>query len=270
VVVRACGERLAGGVYLVVPTGANGQSVDTFLIDPPRPLDVEALGIAAIGTAIVPRKLMVGREEVDTHYVIDVVGEEYYPNVADFVEEVRRYGVSRRISRNSDFEKLDRHSRLILVHRRAHIANAEEYQRARDAERFWCPRDIPAHVDPSYRGMCAALWWEDIEKGKATASVEDGADAILARGGSIKYDQPGVQMHLQRGGARAAIREMQTFRYRGLRRPDDATPRYQYAAFASFPIPKIEVVADKIGGSHAEAIEKARRAKGITVEEVAE
>jgi hypothetical protein len=268
VTVRACGERLAGGVYLTVPTGANGWAVDRFLIDAPIPLDVEAMGIAAIGTAIVPRTAIVAGQEVRTHYVIDIVGEEYYPNVADFIEEVRRYGVSRRISRNSQFDKLDRHSRLILVHRRGHIANASDYQAARDPERFWCPLDIPHHLKDDYRGMCAGLFWEDIDKGVAIGADDENAPLVV--GGSVKYDQPGVQMHLQRHSSRATIRAMETFRYRGLKRPDGVTPHYQYAAFASFPIRKIEVIADRIGGSHIEGSEKARKARGIEVEVVDE
>jgi hypothetical protein len=268
-VVRACGERIAGGVYITVPMSGNGQAVDRFLIDAPLVLDIETLGIAAIGTAIVPRRLQTSSgNEIDTYYVIDVVGEEYYPNVADFVEEVRRYGVSRRISRLTDFSKLDANSRLILVHRRAHIANAEEYQAARDPERFWCPMDIPHHMNPEYRSMCAALFWEDIDKG-LTIEAND-QDAPLVVGGSMRYDQPGVQMHLQRRGPRATIREMQTFRYRGMKRPDGVVPQYAYAAFASFPIRQIEVVEDRIGQSHVEGIEKARKAKGIDVKGVTE
>jgi hypothetical protein len=85
----------------------------------------------------------------------------------------------------------------------------------------------------------------------------------------MRNDQPGVQMHLQRTSDRAVIRQMASFRYRGLRRPDGVTPRYRPAAFASFPIALIEVVRDLVGQSHVAAIESARKS-AIAVEEVDE
>jgi hypothetical protein len=244
--------------------------VDDFLIDPPRVVDMAAMGLSAIGTKIVPWTYVDTKtlEDVNTHYVLDVVGTDNYPNVADFIEETRRYGVSRRISRNSDFSLLDANSRLVLIHERAWIENANEYYVAREEGRRWCPRDIANHMTArSYDGMCASLWWEDIEKGKEPG--EDDRNAVLTHGRKIRNDQPGVQMHLQRENPRAVIREMATFRYRGMRRPDRVVPQYQHAMFATFPIRLIEVVRDRAGGAHEAAAEAARRG-GIEVVEVDE
>jgi hypothetical protein len=260
---------LAGSCYLSVPLGPNGAPVDWFLIDPPQLVDMAAMGLSAIGTKIVPWTYtdLKTLEEVSTHYVLDVVGMNNYPNVADFIEETRRYGVSRRISRNSDFSLLDTNSRLILIHERAWIENADQYITAREEGRGWCPRDIPSHLKQNPFAMCASLYWEDIEKGEKPK--EEDEDAVLTHGRKMRNDQPGVQMHLQRTSDRAVIREMATFRYRGLRRPDDVTPRYRLAAFATFPIPLIQVVRDPIGQSHVAAVESARKS-GIEVREVNE
>jgi hypothetical protein len=237
------------------------------LIDPPLPVDMQAMGLSAIGVKIVPWTYVDAKtlDHVSTHYVLDVIGQSNYPNVADFIEETRRYGVSRRISRNSDFSLLDENSRLVLIHERAWITNADEYIRAR--ERSWCPRDIPGHLTENPYAMCAGLWWEDIEKGKEPG--EDDRNAVLTYGRKIRNDQPGVQMHLQRENPRAVIREMATFRYRGMRRPDRVVPKYQHAMFATFPIPLIEVVRDRAGGTHEAATEAARKS-GISVEVVDE
>jgi hypothetical protein len=93
-------------------------------------------------------------------HVFDIVGEKYYPYVADFVEEGRRMGVSRRLPANLDFGKLDPvQSRLVLLHRKALITNVDA---AGFLERYHvCPKALPEHEEGLLDGMCAAFWWQD-------------------------------------------------------------------------------------------------------------
>ena len=146
---RGCDYRQPGGAYLAVPLGPGGRPVEDFLVDPPVVVEGdrrEALGLSAVGVALVER-------DGATH-VFDIVGREHYPSVAEFVDEVRRLGVSRRISRNADFSRLSADSRLVLLHEHADVANALEFPSERR-----CPTEREEHLTAGYRGMCARLWW---------------------------------------------------------------------------------------------------------------
>jgi hypothetical protein len=134
----AAGRRLLGGTA-------------AFLVDPPVALDGDqrvALGLSAIGAALVER-------DAATH-VFDIVGREHYPTVAEFVDEVRQLGVSRRIPRTADFSRLSADSRLVLLHEYADVANALEFPTERR-----CPTEREEHLTAGYRSMCARLWWEE-------------------------------------------------------------------------------------------------------------
>src|SRR5579859_2113521 len=127
---RGCGRRQAGGCYLEVGVGPGGLPVEAFLIDPVLGVGVDlqrAIGIAgprgtmSLGVHLVPRGDTPGVFDV-----WDVVGEGYYPNVADFLEEARRYGVSRRVSRTLDFSKISPYSRLVILHAKAAVINWQQ------------------------------------------------------------------------------------------------------------------------------------------------
>jgi hypothetical protein len=143
---RGCGYRQPGAAYLAVPLGAGGRPVEEFLIDPPLVIhDPASLGLTSVGTA------MIERDGV-TH-VLDIVGREHYPTVRAFIDEARRMGISRRISRNSDFSKITPVSRLLLLHRHADIANAPEFPTSEA-----CPCQAPEHVAEGFTDVCARLW----------------------------------------------------------------------------------------------------------------
>jgi hypothetical protein len=252
---RACGFRQVGGIYLSCALGPGGSPAENFLIDPPRPVDVEAMGLSSIGTKIIPWTT-VTESPVETHYVFDIVGEDSYPNVADFIEEVRRQGLSRRIARNSDFAKLDANSRIVLVHRRGFIANSSEYHAQRPKDEKWCPKDHPKHIHPTFFEMCAALYWEDVTGG-LPADHPDAPQGKLTVGQKFSTDVTGMHMHRRRSESRSVVRTMPSFSYRALCPPVGVTPIYSYAAFASFPIHAIEVIKDRAGGTHDEAIDRA-------------
>ena len=96
---RGCGYRQPGGAYLAIPLGPFGSPIEAFLIDPPLLVpDPATLGLASVGTAMVERDGL-------TH-VLDIVGREHYPTVTAFIDEARRMGISRRISRTSDFSRI--------------------------------------------------------------------------------------------------------------------------------------------------------------------
>jgi hypothetical protein len=151
--IRGCGSRVVGGVYAEVKTGDEGVPIEAFLVDPPSPVDAQALGLIDKGV----RLIQLG----DTWHVFDIIGENYYPNVADFVEEGRRMGVSRRLSSNLDFSKIDpEKSRLVLLHRRAIISNVEEAGFLNLSH--ICPKGIAEHEEKQLQEMCAGLWWHDL------------------------------------------------------------------------------------------------------------
>lgn len=234
---RGCGRRVAGGVYAVCGTSPFGMPVEHFLIDY-KALNPD-LGVAAVGVSLIdlPKQPTM---------VFDWVGSEHYPNVADFVEEVRRFGMSRRLPKNLDYTRIVEGSRQVLCHARAIILNAEDYQKERmgvEEGYLYCPKNIAEHRPLDYRGMCASLWWEDV----------DGDDE--------------GQYHDQ--WPRHIKRNQPEFSYEAWARPANVKGRYQPGLFASFPIHKLQVIADPNSGTHEEALDRTRHSN-VPVELVPE
>ena len=151
--IRGCGSRVVGGVYAEVKQGDEGMPIEAFLVDPPSPVDAQALGLTDKGVRLV--------QLGETWHVFDIIGEKHYPNVADFVEEGRRMGVSRRLPSSLDFSKIDpEKSRLVLLHRRAIIANLDEAGFLNLPH--ICPKGIEGHEMGILDEMCAGLWWHDL------------------------------------------------------------------------------------------------------------
>lgn len=238
---RGCGERVAGGLYVECGMSPFGRPVEHFLIDPPIPIDAAALGVSPRGVTIARMPGGPGEPPIPT--VIDWVGSQHYPNVADFVEEVRRFGLSRRIPRTAEFAKLGARSQILLLHARAIVADPAPYW-AGARGRVWtdavhCPRRRDPHVaSQSPLPMCAGIWWRDIEGG---VQIEP-------------ETQPGV-----------VRRSLPSFSYVARSRPADAHPRYALGAFARFPLTRIVAIEDRAGGSHAGAVEAASRS-GLPIE----
>jgi len=238
---RGCGVRKVGGIYLTVPLAKEGATIESLLIDPPSVIDPDRIGLSAIGVQTIERG--------NVSHILDWVGSENYPNVADFVEEARRMGISRRISKTFDFHKLTPQSRLMLVHQRAYVKHAyayyEAYQDEQNPAILWkCPKLIPHHRHMSPPGQatgdtecCAGVWWHDIEGGEAVL------DPVFPY--------------------RSVERTVGSTTYYGLRRPDlfDRKPtEYLPAIFMSVGVPKIEVIRDPNGDAHQEAVELASKA----------
>ena len=242
---RGCGPaRQAGGVYAECGLSPHGRPLEAFLLDPPVRLDLElqrALGVRPVGVALVPDTRRAG-----VHHVFDWVGSVHYPNVADVLEEVRRYGMSRRLPRSLDFARLSPESRHVLIHASAWIDDPAPYFADRveaAGGRMWCPQARPEHADRNRPpAMCAGLWWEDVDGGVAGA---------------------------HRHGHRAVERQMPALRYVAAGPPPyppGYARRYTPALFASFPISRLVCVRDPDGGAHEAAAGRARAARGIPVE----
>lgn len=125
---RGCGERKADSIYLESRLSPFGKPVEDFIIDPPFPCYQN--GILWSRSYRVIRKPLLdstgepvldeNKNEIKIAHLIDWVGEEYYPSVWDFIEEVRDKGVSRRISKEFDLSILTPgKSQIFFAHKRA-------------------------------------------------------------------------------------------------------------------------------------------------------
>jgi hypothetical protein len=257
---RECGDRQEGGIYVEVGTSPNGKPLEHFLFDPPVPVP-DALTLSPRGMQVVQTKAN------GPFHLVDVVGQDHYPNVWDVLEEGRALGFSRRVQKTLDFSKITEESRIILVHPRGYIVNFEEFYdilglqpHERGAGPVWpyCPRQLPKHneygrpfglarnaagqeIDERVPEMCAGLWSFDLVEGTEVTTGDF-------------------------GGQIAVKRVMKELQYFGGARPKGFTPVYKRAFIASFPISRLVVVKAEME-RHAEALRKAQAAK-IEVTEV--
>lgn len=227
---RGCGKRQKGGVYVEVGLagpGEDGVPLESFLVDPPLPVDLKAMGLTPVAVKMVERD--------GIWHVFDFVGEKYYPNIADFLEEVRRFGLSRRLPKNIDYSLLTSESKIILVHRKAWIENVRPYYEDWQTltEMYWnkCPNSDQSHAD-DYDEMCAGVWWQDIDPHEHKKVPYSGSDRIVEI-------------------------EMPSFKYTAALKPDDHLPGYDPAIFASFPMHRLAVVDDPEGKTHLDALKAA-------------
>jgi hypothetical protein len=222
---RQCGYRKKGGVYLTVLTSEDGAPIEYLLIDPPQPVDLDALGIVPRGVHLI--------EKEGIWHVFDVVGQDNYPNVCDLLEEGRVLGFSRRCEL-PDYSRLTRESRLVLIHQRALIRNYREYLERfteQEADDFKCPQR--RHQVKNLEEMCAGLWWHDVVEG-------------------IERNEEGYRDLVSRKLECGAL-------YHCYGRPIDVIPEYQYAIFAIFPVGQIEVIEDPDDHTHEKKLEAARK-----------
>jgi hypothetical protein len=92
---RGCGERKRDAIYLCLGIGSDGElKVEDLVIDPVR---IWEFGWQR-GFSIF--------EASGVNHVVIFVGKQYYPSPWDFIEEARRYGVSRNVRNNFPIERL--------------------------------------------------------------------------------------------------------------------------------------------------------------------
>lgn len=235
---RGCGLRKGGGVYAECRLGKGGNPIEDYLMDPPQVVNAQALGLSSVGVHLI--------EVEGTWHIFDIVGAEHYPNVADYIEETRYMGASRRLSRTLDFSKITPASKLVLLHRRGSVANFADYyaairasfgsQLAVDAglESHWhCPKALPQHAWQTAppTSMCAGLYWCDVENGEALSanSQQSGPRAGLTCTGRDSILQP-------------VVRNLPSLSYTAWARPDDITANYQLAIFMVLPITDLVII----------------------------
>lgn len=127
---RLCGSgRTAGEMYLESGCQSGGANIEKFLVDVPMIVDPAEWGLSAIG-------ITTFTDENGVVHVLDWVGESHYRAMADFIEEARLKGVSRKISPTNPIEGLTSESKLYLMHPKAAVTNASALLTPPD---FACP-----------------------------------------------------------------------------------------------------------------------------------
>jgi hypothetical protein len=206
---RACGRRVAAGIYAETRLSPFGEPVDSFIQCPPRPIDIEVWGLAPRGARLI--------EIEGIWHIFDIVSKADY-RVADYVEETRKKGASRRLSRVLDFSKLSPGSRLVLIHEQAIIQNYDRYPQP---PLVCCPLDIHlARLDE----MCAGLWWHDLPAFERQGEAQDMPYIRTIPGGISYCAHP---------------------------RPAGVRPLYRHGIFLSLPVTNLTVIS---GRNHQEQV----------------
>lgn len=228
---RACGTREAGGIYAAVSLGQWGHPIECFIPDRPPFVQWREMGISELGVSVIddPR--------TGISHVWDIVGRNNYPNVADFLEEARILGVSRRLPPHLPWHKITRESRLILLHSRAVIGNEDDYASVepRRGEKL-CPNIISREhcgrttIEP-HEGRppvgarppaCARFWWQDLDA-----------------------DNP-----QERTGERISRQVCETVRYEARQRAVGINPQYSTGIILKLPLSAIEIIRDNELATH--------------------
>lgn len=258
-VVRGCGVRKLGGVYIECGLGVKGCPVEHFILDPPQVVDPQRgfpLPMQGMGMIVDP---------AGTWHLVDRVGQAYYPFPVDFIEETRHFGLSRRVQKSlkaptkdgpkSGFALLTKKSRILIVHDRGSIVNWQDYENqgvdslATDeytkhgGDPGWtCPKQKDEHHPKAAEECCAGLWWEDLPNLATLPDVDTQAHYGLYANLKDKDDPRAVCRDIpwNWGGKGMAA---PTTTYLARMRPKGVDPIYAGPAIiASFPISRIVVV----------------------------
>jgi hypothetical protein len=107
--IRGCGTREENKTYLCCGQSPYGIEIEHFIIDPAVPWYSEG---HTRGYTLI--------EIQNVNHVVIFVGKNFYPSPWDFVEEARRFGLSRKVTSNFPFNKLTPgKSRMYFVHARS-------------------------------------------------------------------------------------------------------------------------------------------------------
>lgn len=129
-IVRGCGKRKPGGLYVCSGLSPYGRPIEEYIIDPPLPYNGEPFRAPTI------------IERDGKKHLVLWVGSEYYPYASDYLEETKQFGVSKRVPSNFPVEGLEPGSMLFLVHPRA-IIEDHSFLPAPD----YCPKHNTAHLE---------------------------------------------------------------------------------------------------------------------------
>lgn len=309
---RQCGYRKSGGIYAEVPTSIQGKPLEHFLACPPVRIDAQeyrlhpkGLGVKLVElpetclrcegggsvlrlyqgeTAGKPTGATVGYVcpecnglgLVPVAHVFDIIGQDNYPNVADFLEEARRLGVSRRLElEGGEYARLTSRSRLILLHKRAVIENPAEVitefgelELARLA-RADCPKHLPSHKVQLVKDGCAGVGDGCGDAWLFAQKEPPGCAALywhLIEGGITIPERSGGIPDVREDAGRYVVRELEAGRYCGYCPPGSVEPVYSLGIFAVFPLVKI-VVIDPDGDYPEEQAKASRTSLPVEVKD---
>lgn len=127
---RGCGKRKAGGVYICTKLSPHGVPLEEFIIDPPEAYEGEKFRVPIV------------LEKNGTNHLLFWVGKEFYPFPSDFIEEVRRFGASKRVPVEFPIQKLSVGSLMFFIHSCATIKNHKVLPAPPR-----CPKRLKGHLD---------------------------------------------------------------------------------------------------------------------------
>jgi hypothetical protein len=131
---RGCGKRKPGGVYICSKLSPYGVPLEEYIIDPPQFYEGERFRVPIVF------------ERNGANHLLFWVGKEFYPFPSDFIEEVRRFGASKRVPVEFPIEKLTAWSLMFFIHPLAIIKNHHVLPPPPR-----CPKDLPSHVSNETR-----------------------------------------------------------------------------------------------------------------------
>ncbi|MFI5294370.1 MAG: hypothetical protein ACHQ0Y_05025 [Thermodesulfovibrionales bacterium] len=179
-IIRGCGKRVPGGLYVCSGLAPYGTPIEHFIIDPPIAYDTEPF-----------RAPLIFEKEGKNHVML-WVGAEHYPWPSDMVEEIRNFGVSKRIPNNFDLSKLEPGSMLFLVHPKAIV---KEHELLPLPE--YCPKIKTEHLEES-KECCLGHSYNIAppNSGLNQRKLGDTVYTVFPQGMTeVEYDyQPGVFM----------------------------------------------------------------------------
>jgi hypothetical protein len=156
---RGCGDREPGGVYAECGLSSHGYPLEDFLIDPPLPIPG---GLDLVNKPQTWQRMLPSGEPVldeQGQPIFDLliwVGGAHYPYCPDFIEEVRRYGASRRLNPNLDLSLLSVASRMLLAHPKVINTAWQEQQLPQE-----CAKHIQGHTRSD---VDTELAWDEDER----------------------------------------------------------------------------------------------------------
>ncbi len=131
---RGCGKRKPGGVYICTKLSPHGVPLEEFIIDPPEAYEGEKFRVPIVF------------EKNGKNHLLFWVGKEFYPFPSDFIEEVRRFGASKRVPVDFPVQKLSVGSLMFFVHSLAIIKNHDVL-----SQPPLCPKHLESHLNNETR-----------------------------------------------------------------------------------------------------------------------
>ncbi len=224
---RRCGNaRTQDSIYLEVGMGAGGIPIENYFVDLPVEIDPSSINLTPVGVQLIQSQTS------GVWHVFDWIGEKHYPSPADFLEEARVMGISRKISPALDFSKLSADSRLICIHPHAVIQNPEELMLSSDYT-WECPTG-KQHTET--QGCIGWHWCESLTPADATDGL-----------GLLWRDQPSGSYQIKRSGGVAVT---------------------GVGIFANFPIHGLAVTAREDLTHDKKKLERVGLASGLLVRSV--